>query len=398
MIETPGMYISASRPLDEWWAKREKRIKLKFTYSSSQPRQTRNSVNNLWDPDYVPNSLVPVSFAASTYSDYPSSTNYDKYRLAPGLERQPLQGKSYFITWLKIRLTKTTPQRIDTSGGINEACDTFQSGRKLLNTIIHNEPIFRPFLKQIFEGLDEDNVKWIEIRILFKVEFQLEWSDTPSGEIEMARVICEEREKFAITMKKKNKEWWGLRVIWTGLRLWKDEEIKADMETCMRVKERYPDLVSGYDLEGQERLGRTLEDLIPICLWFKQQCESRNLNIPFFLHAGEVNDHNLYDAILLGARRIGHGYSLPKHPLLEKICKERQILIESCPLSDESLRFTNSANAHTLPMLLAKGVSASLNCDDPFLLGQEMIGISMGLFLCIWSWDNLDLGGLGHLA
>ncbi|TGO16818.1 hypothetical protein BTUL_0024g00900 [Botrytis tulipae] len=403
MIETPGMYISASRPLDEWWAKREKRIKIKFTYSSSQPRQTRNSVNNLWSPDYVPNSLVPVSLAASTYSDYPSTMNYDKYRIADGIERQPLQGKSYFITWLKIRLTKTESQRY-VSGRFNEACNTFQSGRKLLNTIIHNEPIFRPFLKQIFEGLDEDNVKWIEIRMIFKVEFRLEWSDTPSGELELARVVWEEREKFAIAMKKKNKEWWGLRVIWTGLRLWKDEEIKADMEACMRVKERYPDLISGYDLEGQEKLGRTLEDLIPICLWFKQQCACRNLNIPFFLHAGEflgngdVNDHNLYDAILLGTRRIGHGYSLPRHPLLENICKERQIMIESCPLSDGSMRLTNPANAHTLPMLLAKGVSASLNCDDPFLLGQEMIGVSMEFFMCIWSWDSIDLGGLGYLA
>ncbi|TGO60671.1 hypothetical protein BOTNAR_0141g00130 [Botryotinia narcissicola] len=240
--------------------------------------------------------------------------------------------------------------------------------------------------------------------MIFKVEFRLEWSDTPSGELEMARVVWEEREKFAIAMKKKNKEWWGLRVIWTGLRQWKDEEIKADMDACMRVKERYPDLISGYDLEGEEKLGRTLEDLIPICLWFKQQCASRNLNIPFFLHAGEclgngdVNDHNLYDAILLGTRRIGHGYSLPRHPLLENICKERQIMIESCPLSDGSMRLTNPANAHTFPMLLAKSVSASLNCGDPFLLGQEMIGVSMEFFMCIWSWDSIDLGGLGHLA
>lgn len=155
--------------------------------------------------------------------------NYNKDRIAPGYERQLLQGKSYFMTWLKIRLTKTESQRPYVSGSIDEACNTFQSGRKLINTIIHNEPIFRPFLKQIFEGLDEDHVKWIEIRIVFKVEFRLEWSDTPSGEVEMARVIWEEREKFAIAMKKKNKGWWGLRVIWTGLRLWKDEEIKAGM-------------------------------------------------------------------------------------------------------------------------------------------------------------------------
>ncbi|KAM0148567.1 hypothetical protein ACHAPG_009939 [Botrytis cinerea] len=237
MIETPGMYISATRPLDSWWAKREKRIKIKFTYSSSQPRQTRNSANNLWDPDYVSDSLVPVSLAASTFNNYTPSMEHYQYRIPAPFQRHPPKGKSYFITWLKNRLMETKSQRKNVSGGVNEAWNTFQSGIKLLNTMIHNEPVFRPFLRQIFEGLVEDNVKWIEIRMIFKVDFQLEWSDAPSGEIEMARVIWEEREKFAITMKKKNKEWWGLRVIWTGFRLWKDQEIKAGMfPSCVSLE------------------------------------------------------------------------------------------------------------------------------------------------------------------
>lgn len=237
MIKTPGMYISATRPLDSWWAKREKRIKIKFTYSSSQPRQTRNSANNLWDPDYVSDSLVPVSLAASTFNNYTPSMEHYEYRIPAPFQRHPPKGKSYFITWLKNRLMETKSQRKNVSGGVNEAWNTFQSGIKLLNTMIHNEPVFRPFLRQIFEGLVEDNVKWIEIRMIFKVDFQLEWSDAPSGEIEMARVIWEEREKFAITMKKKNKEWWGLRVIWTGFRLWKDQEIKAGMfPSCVSLE------------------------------------------------------------------------------------------------------------------------------------------------------------------
>lgn len=67
----------------------------------------------------------------------------------------------------------------------------------------------------------------------------------------------------------------------------------------MCAKERYPDLISGYDIVGQEELGRTLEDLAPVMLWFQDQCKCRNLNIPFFFHAGkclgtgDATDNNL---------------------------------------------------------------------------------------------------------
>lgn len=225
LIETPGMYISATRPLDTWWAKREKRIKVTFVYNSSQPRSTRSAVKTLWDPEYQPNSLVPVSLAASTYKT--SGPVHESYYGPHRAESSAPAGKTFFITWLKNRLKDPETQRSNVSAGINEAWNTFPTGIRLLNTMIHNEPVFRPFLRRLFEGLPEDNVKWIELRMTFKVGFQLEGSDTVSGEIEMARVVFEEREKFANTMKKKGKEWWGMRIIWTSLRIWKDEDIKA---------------------------------------------------------------------------------------------------------------------------------------------------------------------------
>ncbi|KAF7872127.1 hypothetical protein EAF04_003052 [Stromatinia cepivora] len=456
MIETPGMYISATRPLDTYWAKREKKIKIKFVYNNSQVRERYTSpvvfhtqfflraeclVKNC---TFIQLGVLENQAARfeiySIYVHYAfnfslplvscwlllrlrSTTTDSLIRMQPRMTRSAIkrfgtlttnpshsfqflllhrlteltlsmtppyirneypQAKTAFVAWLKNRVMDQRTPHSDV--GISHAWRKFQTGIRLINTMIHNEPVFRPFLRKFFEGLYEDNVKWIEIRMIFK----LEGTDTVSGELEMARVIFEEREKFANIMKKKGEDWWGLRVIWTGLRQWEDEVTKDDMENCMRVKKRYPDLISGYDPVGQEGLGRTLEDLTPVVLWFKEQCEQRNLNIPFFLHAGgclgtgNVIDHKLYDAILLGARRIGHGYSLLKHPLLEELCKEHQIMVESCPISNESLRLAHSTSAHTLPILLAKGVGASLNCDNPYLLGQDITGVSMEFFTCIW--------------
>jgi adenosine deaminase CECR1 len=50
-------------------------------------------------------------------------------------------------------------------------------------------------------------------------------------------------------------------------------------------------------------------------LRFKERVEQLGLDIPFIFHAGETlgdgthADMNLYDAILLGTKRIGHAYA-----------------------------------------------------------------------------------------
>ena len=70
----------------------------------------------------------------------------------------------------------------------------------------------------------------------------------------------------------------------------------------------------GFDLVGSENDLTPLIEYIEPLLWFQQKTQELGLDIPFILHAGETLgdgdqvDSNLYDAILLGTKRIGHGY------------------------------------------------------------------------------------------
>jgi adenosine deaminase CECR1 len=54
---------------------------------------------------------------------------------------------------------------------------------------------------------------------------------------------------------------------------------------------------------------------------FQKTCKEKNLDIPFLFHAGETlldtggstdpNNSNLYDAVALKSKRIGHGFAQP---------------------------------------------------------------------------------------
>ena len=176
------------------------------------------------------------------------------------------------------------------------------------------------------------------------------------------------------------------------------------MRECVRIKKEFPEFVAGFDLVGREDTGRSLTSLTPELFWFKKHCREEGVEIPFFFHAGETlgdgtsADNNLFDAILLGTRRLGHGFSLYKHPLLLEMVKEKRILVESCPISNEVLRFTGSIMSHPLPALLAHGVPVALCNDDPAILGQGISGMSHDFWQALQGWKNLGLEGLGSLA
>ena len=73
-------------------------------------------------------------------------------------------------------------------------------------------------------------------------------------------------------------------------------------------------LCAGFDLVGQEDPLKPLKYYVAPLKTFVQQQKKLGLEIPFIFHAGETlgdgteADMNVYDAILLGTKRIGHGY------------------------------------------------------------------------------------------
>ena len=218
----------------------------------------------------------------------------------------------------------------------------------------------------------------------------------------MIRTLGEEIEAFKASPE--GSGFWGARMIWTTVRRLPTQQVLEDMLECLLTKQQYPDLIAGYDFVGQEDVGRPLASLIPELFWFRKRCAEENLEIPFFFHAGEclgsgdATDTNLFDALLLGTRRIGHGFSLYKHPLLCDMVRERKILIEACPISEEVLGLTDSILSSPIPALLARGIPVSLCNDDPTILGQGKNGNTHDFWQALQGWDSLGLEGLASLA
>ena len=107
--------------------------------------------------------------------------------------------------------------------------------------------------------------------------------------------------------KEKHSDFIGVRLIYAPTRAAGRKEAEYYIKTMKRLKTLYPNFMAGFDLVGQEDLGRTLEYFADLL----KNIGERNIN--FFFHAGETNwlgtstDENLVDAILLNTKRIGHG-------------------------------------------------------------------------------------------
>jgi adenosine deaminase CECR1 len=117
-----------------------------------------------------------------------------------------------------------------------------------------------------------------------------------------------------------------------------------------------------------------------------------------YLHAGEStarSNNELYDAVLLGCKRIGHGFALAKSPNLIKKVIEDNICLEICPVSNHALGYVNDLRTHPARSLLTKGVMISLNPDDQGF--WDAPGVTMDYLCAYLAWD-LDIADLSKIA
>jgi adenosine deaminase CECR1 len=74
-------------------------------------------------------------------------------------------------------------------------------------------------------------------------------------------------------------------------------------------------MIVGFDMVNEEDFCPPLKEFLGMMF-----DEARNGPLPLIFHAGEsvdASNENLYDAILLGTKRIGHGFNLALHPHLQ---------------------------------------------------------------------------------
>ncbi|KAF2091319.1 Metallo-dependent hydrolase [Saccharata proteae CBS 121410] len=377
-FETKGICILAPVPL----TKHDDHVEAPFSFTYSSGTVAASEDTALWSPTYKANTPVPIGIAAETF---------------PG-------GRDSFRSWFQNRTTITQAESISHQHGLNDIWRKFASVFPILGSLVFYEPIFRAFIRKMLSQLLEDGVRWVDIRSAFTNPFRMTGKDeVEDGYDAFFQVFAEELKAFKSSPD--GDRFWGARFIWTTVRALDKRQVVDHMNLCILTKLSPAGwLIGGYDLVGQETLGRPLADMIPELFYFRKTCAQEGVTIPFFFHAGETlgdgdsSDENLFDAVLLGTRRLGHGFSLYKHPLLCDMVKEKRILVESCPVSNEVLRLTGSILSHPLPALLAKGVPASLCNDDPAVLGQGTTGMSHDFWQALQGWDNLGLAGLASLA
>lgn len=92
---------------------------------------------------------------------------------------------------------------------------------------------------------------------------------------------------------------------------------------------------------------------------------AKDIGIPFTIHAGECgSSQSIWDALELGASRIGHGIAAMKDEKLMKYCAERQIPFELCPSSNLQTKAVKSMEEYPLLKFLEAGIPVTINTDN----------------------------------
>ena len=117
--------------------------------------------------------------------------------------------------------------------------------------------------------------------------------------------------------------------------------------------DRHTKLVSGFDMVNEEDFNPGIDFFLEQIIEAKMKVGDR---MQFYFHSGESYNRantELFDAILLGTKRIGHGFNLSMHPDLVERVKRENICVEACPVSNKILGYVRDMRTHPTRALLA---------------------------------------------
>jgi adenosine deaminase CECR1 len=171
-----------------------------------------------------------------------------------------------------------------------------------------------------------------------------------------------------------------------------DEYIKKTIEDSIELRRKYPDLICGIDLSGDENNFRTFQDLTPVML------NNTDPELPWILHCGEsikALNYNLVDGFLNNAKRFGHVINLFKLGNLWEIFKSKDIVFEINPISNQTLRQVRDLRLHPCIGYHNNGIKICINNDDPTIYNTKGVGYDYFAATAAMEFDLFDLKSFG---
>ena len=250
--------------------------------------------------------------------------------------------------------------------------EEFSKTFRRMSGLMTNRSVYTDYWRNALISLIDENVQYIESR------------STPIDETIIRDVRSHDPD-------------FDIKFIPAGGRSATRERMAQVLSAVVEQRAKNPERVKGFDLVEEEDRTNTNLFYVEELLAAKRDAQRRGMSLPLYLHSGETNwaeNENLYDAVLLGASRIGHGVALFKHPLLMEIVRTRGITIEICPTSNQILGYVPDLRNHPAANYINAGLSVVLSPDDAGIMRNSL---SHDFYVAFMAW-GLDLRDLKQLA
>ena len=203
--------------------------------------------------------------------------------------------------------------------------------------------------KRLLEHLATQNVRYVELNISIGVML---WRGQDAAA--MFDAIAAAATENAISV----------RYIFDAVRQF---GVEAAQRVAELAAERRHRAVVGFGIGGDEARG-------PAALFRDVFVYADRQGLKLVPHAGEtMGPDSIWQAIELGAARIGHGFRAIEDPDLVRYLRDHEIPLEICISSNLCTQVVRSVRQHPVRRLFDAGVPITLNTDDPAMFHTTLI-------------------------